>query len=104
MNANIKRIIPILEKWEKIISAWDAQCEVMQRVLGIAPNGPLFDAIEHMADAYTAAIAKEVGDECSWLNYYRFDCKMGKDPRHVMLEKGKEILVDSIKKLAKVIE
>ena len=104
MTSKTKQILPILEKWAEIITAWDEQYENLRSVLDVGPESAFLVTIERMADAYTVAIGKEVGDVFEgMLDWYRFDCDMGKKPKLFILPNGKELTVNNLKTLAKAI-
>jgi hypothetical protein len=81
------------EEWEKANEAIQVLCPGTYAMLEIG-NGLL--------DSYTALLEKMMGSEGDWIAYYLYECESGKKPMGVVLENGREILLDSIEKLYEI--
>jgi hypothetical protein len=95
-----------LYEWEKNIRACD---EVMQRIMNLYGGdyeSPAIMPYSRMITAYTKAISEIVGDKGMWLEYYHYDCDLGKSPLEVSFMEGEELVniqLDSVEKLARVL-
>lgn len=66
-----------LQVWEQVTKAVDKQLGDFEKLFGVAES--LFtDAVCQMMYEYTEAVAKNVGDDSDWLNWYQFENGMGK--------------------------
>jgi hypothetical protein len=92
-----------IEEWARIICAYQAQYEALENVIGVDPDGPLAKAIGDVADAYTAAVSEQIGDEEEWLSWYWFDNDMGKKGLSAG-KPGKHMPIKTVADLAKAIE
>lgn len=100
----INEIVAQLEVWAQHIKAIDAQYNALSAITGTGVGSPLWDAIFAMQNAYTASVSERVGDTNEWLNFYEFDCEMGKHPRVVSnLMGNRSINVKTMRDLARVI-
>jgi hypothetical protein len=69
-----------LEALEQLLAhrrALDAVFAQAESVLGSTPESPLFEAVYKMADAYAAAIAREIGDHEGAVSWYIHDNECG---------------------------
>ena len=96
-------IAPRLLEWQRIYGQWQAQYEVLQALTKCGPEAPIALAMGHMWDAYTAAVAREVGDENDWLEWYCWENDMGAKGLEVTSTGGKTINVKTVAHLARVI-
>jgi hypothetical protein len=85
-------IAPRLLEWQRIYGQWQAQYEA-----------PIALAVGQMWDAYTAAVAREVGDENDWLEWYCWENDMGAKGLEVTSTSGEPIKVKTVAHLARVI-
>ena len=92
------RQLPDRENTLSLLSDWQKQHDALERVMtsidalfGLVPEGPLHDTVWRMFDAYTQALAAEVGDMGDWMSYYAGECQMGKNPMEAGYDLAKKI-------------
>ena len=68
----------LLTEWARHHAAVEKLMDGITETIGLDPNGPMFDTVWRLFDAYTGTLAVEVGDFCGWLEWYRDECEMGK--------------------------
>lgn len=97
-------ILPALRVWHDRQQALRQQLDAACALLGCALDGPLWQAVIEVSIDHTAAVARIVGDEGSWMEYWLYECKAGKQPREVLWPvNGRTLLLDSLEALAEVI-
>lgn len=95
--------LPRLEQWAADYAAVGAQLEALRNVVG-GVESPLSDAIWRMQDAYTAAVAVNVGDQGEWLAWYQTECRLGAQAMEARpCEGAKWRKVKTLQQLAQVI-
>lgn len=67
----------LLTEWARHHAAVEKLMDGITETIGLDPNGPMFDTVWRLFDAYTGTLAVEVGDFCGWLEWYRDECEMG---------------------------
>ena len=67
-----------------LLGAWQAHHKAVERMfdgittsIGLDINGPMFATVWALFDAYTGALAVEVGDSGGWLEWYWSENDMG---------------------------
>ena len=65
-----------LQVWEQVTKAVDKQFGDFEKLFGFVES-PFTDALFRMQSEYTEAVAKNVGDDSDWLNWYQFENAMG---------------------------
>ena len=73
--------LQILAEWQKRYEALDAQLNLLTKSIGCIAGSPLHEAVFTMFEEYTKLIAQLVGDGLESLNWYCYECDMGKSPR-----------------------
>lgn len=63
----------ILAEWQARIQTADGLIEPIADVLGLSPESPIHTAVWSLQSAYTAVVAKLVGDHAEWLDWYAGD-------------------------------
>lgn len=96
-------IIQRLTEWQRIYDQWQAQYEALQALTRCGPEAPIALAMGQMWDAYSRAVAREVGDENDWLEWYCWENDMGAKQLEVKSTSGKKIKVRGLAQLARVI-
>lgn len=69
--------LALLTDWQKHHAAVQKLMDGIEESIGLDPNAPLFDTVWRLFDAYTAAIAVEVGDFGEWMKWYQAENEMG---------------------------
>ena len=102
---NRDQVTEVIRNWAEAVQAADAQLNALAEVTGeIDYDAPLPRAIEALIEGYGAAVARLVGDEGGWLEYFRMECRFGANPLGVKPEPGAaEIKIDGPEALAEVI-
>ena len=77
--------------------------EVLQALTKCGSEAPIALAMGRMWDAYSACVAREVGDESDWLDWYCWENAMGAKGLTVTSTSGKTIKVRTVAHLARVI-
>ncbi len=99
----LAEILPVLAEWAATIHAMEREITPLRAMFKFVES-PLTDAIYTLANRYTRAIALQVGDTESWLDYYWTERDMGRaGPTTVGMPDGTEIRLSTIRDLARVI-
>lgn len=96
-------ILPTLKDWESIYRHWQVQYDALNALTKCGPDAPITLAMGRMWDAYSNLIAREVGDENDWLDWYCWENDMGAKGLEVTSTSGKTIKVKTVAHLARVI-
>ena len=72
-----KNTLALLGDWQTHHAAVEKLMDDIASSIGLDPSGPLFDTVWKLFDAYTDALAAEVGDFGGWLKWYAFENGMG---------------------------
>ena len=70
-------IIPALTEWQQKIKQSDEMLKTLLEPLMLSPESPLYETIWALQVALTRAVAKIVGDQCEWLDWYHAENSMG---------------------------
>jgi hypothetical protein len=97
-----EQIVETLEAWSDRYHALHNQLDALKSVLRFAPEAPLINEIYETWSAYNRAISALVGDKYEWLDWFEFECKMGKQTMSYFKD-GEEFEVKTIQDLAKLI-
>ena len=103
MRNKAAEIVPTLELWQRVYREWQTQYEALQALTRCGPEAPIALAMGRMWDAYTNAVAREVGDENDWLEWYCWENDMGAKGLEAQSTSGKTIKVRTVAHLARVI-
>lgn len=96
-------VMPLLLEWQRVYNDWQVQYEALQTLTRCGPEAPIALAMGRMWDAYTNAIAREVGDRNDWLDWYCWENDMGAKGQELTSTSGKTIKVTTVVHLARVI-
>lgn len=70
--------LALLVEWQANHDAVEKLMNGMETNIGLDPNGPLFNVVWRMFDAYTATLSVELGDYSGvWLQWYCAENGMG---------------------------
>lgn len=72
-----KNTLALLDAWQKHHAATNKMMDGIQQCIGMDPNGPLFEIVWRLFDAYTDALAAQLGDFCGWLSWYFMENDFG---------------------------
>ena len=97
-------ILPHLTKWQARYEALRTQMEALAAPFGGTLDGPLFDAVWRLWDAYTEEIGSRLGDAQFWLTWYCDENEMGKRGHEVQSIGGRTMRVRTLRQLARLIE
>ena len=99
------QVTEVIRNWAEAVQAADAQLILLGDMTGALDyDAPLPRAIEALIEGYGAAVARLVGDEGGWLEYFRVECRFGASPLGVKPEAGaEEIKIDGPEAIARVI-
>jgi len=96
-------IAPRLLEWQRIYDQWQTQYQALQTLTKCGPEAPIAAAMGKMWDAYTDALARDLGDDNDWLCWYCWENDMGAKGLEVTSTSGKTIKVKTVAHLARVI-
>jgi hypothetical protein len=69
--------LALLTDWQKHHAAVQKMMDGIKTSIGLDSDGPMFDTVWKLFDAYTGALAVEVGDFDGWLEWYQAENDMG---------------------------
>ena len=95
--------LALLSDWAKHCAAVEALMAGVESSIGLDPNGPMFDTVWKLFDAYTGTLSVEVGDFCGWLEWYQADNDMGAGKKEAGYD-GQLIAIASLEDLYLLIE
>lgn len=99
---NAAEIEPILAEWMAAQRALEAALEPLYAALGADAGSPVMDSIYHVMTAHTVAIARIVGDEDGWLEWFSNETEWGARDLGARIN-DKIVKVRTIKQLARVV-
>jgi hypothetical protein len=67
----------LLGEWQAHAAAVEKMMTGIKTSIGLEIGGPLFDTVWGIFNAYTSALAVEVGDLGQWLEWYSAENEMG---------------------------
>jgi len=67
----------LLGEWQDHAAAIEKMMTGIKTSIGLDIGGPLFDTVWNLFNAYTNALAVEVGDLGRWLDWYHAENEMG---------------------------
>lgn len=93
-------VLAILRPWHErtveLQRQWDA--------FGVRTDHPFANSIWLMHEAYTKAIAAQIGDDGEWLSWWHYECNLGRTPKEAYRALGtKALRVSTLERLATVI-
>lgn len=74
---NKAETLQILNDWHYQHDRITELMDGMGKSIGLLPEGPLFETVWGMFDAYTKSISELVGDKGDWLAWYYLENDMG---------------------------
>ena len=69
--------LSLLREWTKHHQALQSLMDGIQATIGLNPDGPMFDTVWKVFDAYTNTLSVEVGDYGGWLEWHCVENDMG---------------------------
>lgn len=97
-------IATLLQPWLDTYLELDRQFSALAAVLGRRDECPLENAAYRVHAAYTAALAREVGDTDDWLSWYLYENDAGKKGLSAKAPRWRELRpITSLHRLAKLI-
>ena len=90
-----KEIYTELQAWERVQKGLDAQLDLFYDLTRAQPDSDLLTAIYTLADAYTDAVARIVGDTAGAMEWWARECDFG----NYLLSAGKGDKIRPIKTL-----
>jgi hypothetical protein len=95
--------LTLLREWQKHHDALVSLMDGIEATIGLAPDGPMYDTVWKVFDAYTNTLAVEVGDYCSWLEWHYVENDMGAKAMEAGYDK-KLCKIKTLVDLARLIE
>ena len=105
MTMTEPEIIARLTEWQCRHEKFSAAYRAFADLTGAAPESAFMGQILALWDAYTKAVSEIVGDLSreSWLDWYAYECDMGKSPKDVEFQDGRQTVIATLADLAKLI-
>lgn len=97
-----RKIEEKLDEWKRHHDAMMGAFDSLNKMTGATPDCELMRPMFLVWTAYTASVSELIGDQDGWLDWYQFDCDMGKKSKKSYFN-GKEIQVSTLRHLAQVI-
>lgn len=69
--------LSLLGDWQVHHAAVEKLMDGIRTGMGLDINGPMFETVWKLFDAYTGALAVEVGDSSGWLEWFWSENEMG---------------------------
>ena len=67
----------LLGEWVRHHEAIEQMLFLIKTSIGLDPDGPLWETVWKLFDAYTGTLAVEVGDAYGWMEWYQLENDMG---------------------------
>ena len=97
-------VLAILRPWHDRTVQLQRQWDAFEAATGARTDHPFGESIWLMHEAYTSAIAAQVGDVDEWLSWWHYECNLGKTPLEAYRSLGtKALRVSTLERLATVI-
>ncbi|MXS85325.1 hypothetical protein ABO04_05170 [Nitrosomonas sp. HPC101] len=81
-----------LRAWQETISDLEDQLDALSKIVQACPESPLINAIHRIESRYTRSVARLVGDDNEWLDWYWLEVDMGsKEHNTVTLNNGDDV-------------
>jgi len=103
MNQN--EIAAELNRWKTMIESMEKATDKFHVLVGTCPDSEFFTPIYKMMELYTKAVAKIVGDEDGWLQWFWLECDMCRKKSYEAKINSESdfITVRNVRDLAKII-
>lgn len=75
---NRETTLALLGDWKAHHDAVEKLMDGIKDCIGLDPDGPMFDTVWRLFDAYTASLAAQIGDFGGWLVWYQAENDTGK--------------------------
>lgn len=92
-----------LRHWKRRYAEMDSAYEKFRQLTGAMPDSKLWKPFFDIWTDYTVSVSELIGDKDEWLQWYQYECHMGKRPMKVILKGGQELEVRTLRHLARVI-
>jgi len=86
----------MLIRWQQSLLDMENTLDALRPLLSMAPESLLNTHIERVAEVATSAVAKLTGISIDELEWYRFECELGKKQQGVVMQDGASIVVDGL--------
>lgn len=95
--------LAMLGDWKKHHDDVEKLMNGIEASIGLDIDGPMFETVWKLFDAYTNTLAVEVGDSGGWLEWYHAECEMGASKKKAGYD-GQLIAIESLGDLFLLIE
>ena len=95
--------IDLVERWIDRAKALHAAQDAISDIMMASPEAPIFTASWDVLGGYTELLAKALGDEGGWLEWFLWDCNLGDNPMEMTFPNGKKLTVLGAAELVDVI-
>lgn len=102
---NREQVTAAIRDWSALVQEAEFQLRCLSNITGdLDYDAPMPKAVMGLIDGYTAAVAKQIGDEGRWLEYLREECDYGAHPMSVIPDaKANAINITGPEAIAEVI-
>lgn len=73
--------LALMGDWANHHAAVSKLMDDVESSMGLNPNGPLFEVVWKLFDAYTNTLSAEIGDHGNWLEWFSSENDMGEAGR-----------------------
>jgi len=99
----VDKVYALVSRWADRAKALHESQDELSKQLMAPPEAPLFTAGWEMFKGYTETLAKEIGDNGGWLEWYAWECMLGENPMEMTFPNGEKLVVASVGNLVDVI-
>lgn len=98
-----RRMRRLVSLWADRAKALHIAQDNLSDLMMASPEAPLFKAAWDCFDGYTRNLAEIIGDEDGWLEWYAWECQLGKNPLEMKFANGERLMVCGVEDVVDVI-
>lgn len=98
-----RRVQPLVSLWMERGKQLHKTQDEISALLMAAPEAPLFKAAWDCFSGYTRNLAKNIGDQDGFLEWFAWECEFGKKPMEVKFPNGEKLMVCGVADLVDAI-
>lgn len=82
------QLLTTLRLWHDRTLALKEAWDTLNSVAGLSPESMLSHAVWTVHAEYTRTVAREIGDTAEWMDWWHYECDLGKAPRDATRQVG----------------
>lgn len=90
---NKEESVQLIEQWVESAKKIEIPLDKMSDIFMASPENELSSSVWLMFDKYTQSLAKLIGDEDGWLDWFAWDCDFGRNAKEMTFPNGETLLV-----------